>query len=262
VCGNNIVEGDENCDNSSLNGKSCKGLGYKKGKLACQPDCSFDESDCKESDDTANEKKSASNTNTVSMTSSSVQNVQNTGSRQAPSVAIKIENGNETRTLEIEQGSTETNGVIYNSGNGEIRVIPEGSNREGEVIIRVSRDTFVIERKGKRVISPFSLVVDNNTGKIFVESPAAGRVLVSVFPDAIYRKIRAQKNLEIVGDVKLDVVDCVPVYAVKIEKRQKLLKLIPIKIPYSVFYNLQDGKHVKIDMAILYKILDFLSYEY
>lgn len=46
VCGNNIAEGGEDCDNADLKGKTCVSLGYGGGTLSCDISCSFDTSKC------------------------------------------------------------------------------------------------------------------------------------------------------------------------------------------------------------------------
>jgi len=45
-CGNGIVEPGEQCDGSDLSGRSCTGLGYAYGTLACSSDCRYDTSEC------------------------------------------------------------------------------------------------------------------------------------------------------------------------------------------------------------------------
>jgi len=46
VCGNNIIEGGEDCEGEDLNGQTCVSLGYASGTLTCDIACSFDTSDC------------------------------------------------------------------------------------------------------------------------------------------------------------------------------------------------------------------------
>jgi hypothetical protein len=46
VCGNNVVEGGEQCDGSNLNGASCTTLGWAGGTLSCTPACEFNQSAC------------------------------------------------------------------------------------------------------------------------------------------------------------------------------------------------------------------------
>ena len=40
VCGNNVIEGSENCDNTALGGESCISQGYDGGTLSCYPSTS------------------------------------------------------------------------------------------------------------------------------------------------------------------------------------------------------------------------------
>ncbi|MEX2515109.1 MAG: dockerin type I domain-containing protein [Candidatus Paceibacterota bacterium] len=46
ICGNNVKEGGEQCDNGDLNGQTCSTLDYEGGTLSCSSDCSFDTSEC------------------------------------------------------------------------------------------------------------------------------------------------------------------------------------------------------------------------
>lgn len=46
VCGDNTVEGSEDCEGSNLNNKTCSSLGYNGGTLSCDIACSFDTSLC------------------------------------------------------------------------------------------------------------------------------------------------------------------------------------------------------------------------
>jgi len=49
VCGNNITEADEECDNSDFNNQSCTSFGFSSGSLNCNPDCTIDSSMCSNS---------------------------------------------------------------------------------------------------------------------------------------------------------------------------------------------------------------------
>ncbi len=46
VCGNNIRQGNEQCDGTDLGGQSCVSLGYAGGTLTCKADCTFNTSGC------------------------------------------------------------------------------------------------------------------------------------------------------------------------------------------------------------------------
>lgn len=46
TCNNGTVEGTEYCDGTDLDGNDCTDLGFTGGDLACNSDCTFDDSDC------------------------------------------------------------------------------------------------------------------------------------------------------------------------------------------------------------------------
>jgi hypothetical protein len=46
ICGNDIAEDNEDCDNADLKGKTCKTLGYASGALSCLPSCDYDTTLC------------------------------------------------------------------------------------------------------------------------------------------------------------------------------------------------------------------------
>jgi len=46
VCGNDVAEGGEHCDNEDLKDKTCADLGFSGGNLSCLASCKFDISSC------------------------------------------------------------------------------------------------------------------------------------------------------------------------------------------------------------------------
>src|SRR3989338_4590446 len=50
ICGNNIIEGTEQCDGSNLNSQTCQSLGFTEGTLRCSSMCTFDTSSCTSTD--------------------------------------------------------------------------------------------------------------------------------------------------------------------------------------------------------------------
>ena len=46
VCGNSIEEGGEQCDGADLGGETCVSRGFSGGALSCNPDCTFNTSNC------------------------------------------------------------------------------------------------------------------------------------------------------------------------------------------------------------------------
>ncbi|MFH1820409.1 MAG: hypothetical protein ABH805_00580 [Candidatus Nealsonbacteria bacterium] len=46
VCGDSVIEAQEQCEGLDLNGQTCQSIGYQSGDLACTPGCLFDKSSC------------------------------------------------------------------------------------------------------------------------------------------------------------------------------------------------------------------------
>lgn len=46
VCGNGIVEFNEQCDGTDFGGATCESLGFSGGTLGCTPSCTYDTSNC------------------------------------------------------------------------------------------------------------------------------------------------------------------------------------------------------------------------
>lgn len=46
ICGNEIIEGGEDCEGENLNGQTCESLGFGPGTLSCDIACSFDTYGC------------------------------------------------------------------------------------------------------------------------------------------------------------------------------------------------------------------------
>ena len=48
ICGDGVIEGNEQCDGSNLNDKTCQFLGFSSGVLSCNNDCTFNTRRCQE----------------------------------------------------------------------------------------------------------------------------------------------------------------------------------------------------------------------
>lgn len=46
ICGDDVVAGDEACDQDDLANQTCESFGFTGGTLGCKPDCTFDTSQC------------------------------------------------------------------------------------------------------------------------------------------------------------------------------------------------------------------------
>jgi len=80
VCGNNIAEGNEDCDNTDLKGKTCKDLDYSGGTLSCHSSCTFDTSLC------TSKTTSGSNNKSTGGTQTSVYTETNTAAQTKPTL--------------------------------------------------------------------------------------------------------------------------------------------------------------------------------
>ena len=46
ICGNDVIEGGEDCEGENINSQTCEGLGFGPGTLTCDIACSFDTHEC------------------------------------------------------------------------------------------------------------------------------------------------------------------------------------------------------------------------
>ena len=46
ICGNDLAEDNEDCDNADLKGKTCETIGYASGTLSCLSSCDYDTTLC------------------------------------------------------------------------------------------------------------------------------------------------------------------------------------------------------------------------
>ncbi len=46
ICGNNLIEGSEDCEGVDLGGATCRNIGFESGDLSCDISCRFDISMC------------------------------------------------------------------------------------------------------------------------------------------------------------------------------------------------------------------------
>ncbi len=46
ICGNEIIEGGEDCEGSNLNNQTCQSVGYGPGNLTCDIACTYDVTNC------------------------------------------------------------------------------------------------------------------------------------------------------------------------------------------------------------------------
>ena len=69
ICGNNIAEGGEDCDNTDLGGDTCITLGYTSGTLSCDIACDFNTSGCSTIPDSTTSTETSTSEQTTTTTS-------------------------------------------------------------------------------------------------------------------------------------------------------------------------------------------------
>lgn len=259
VCGNQVVEYGEDCDNSDLGGKTCEKLGYDKGNLTCRTDCSFDKSDCKkeENKDENNNNSNGSSTNDTSQSNASNQGVE----QQPSSVVSRIEKDNETRTLEIEDNSMDNTKNFPASEDDSVKIIitdSQGNNIELNIV--ASDNKFVINQDEVSATSQFSVIVDKDSGKVFILGPE-GKTELKVSPKEIIGKIRNSSNKhQQIEDIKIDPDNGRLVYIVSMEKEEKFLGLFRVNIPLRLKYSIRNGDLIKTEQSLLWKLVDLFSF--
>ncbi len=68
ICGNNIAEGGEDCDNTDLGGETCIALGYTSGILSCDIACDFNTLGCSNTPDTTDSTETSTSEQTATST--------------------------------------------------------------------------------------------------------------------------------------------------------------------------------------------------
>jgi len=248
VCGNQIAEYGEDCDNSDLKGKSCKKLGYDSGNLTCQADCSFNMRNCKKS---SNDNSNESGVNS---------DIPNTAGQQPSSVVGRIEKDNETRTLEVENNYSDNTENFYALEGEDTKIIlVDSQGNNVELTVAVSGNQFVIKQGDDAVASQLSVVVDKDNGKIFILG-RGGKMELKVLPGEIFEKIKNDSRRYVVEKMEIGEDGEKIVYIASVKKDEKFLGLFRIKIPLKLKYDAKDGNLIKTEKSLLWNLIDFFSF--
>jgi len=121
------------------------------------------------------------------------------------------------------------------------------NNETQEVIIKQGETTT----KTKEPIS-----IEGNDLKI---QTSEGKMPINVLPNAITKMV-IQKEPQKLNDVSLKVVDKQPIYETTGLKEEKVLNLIPIKMPIKTKISAQTGEILSVEKPWWVKILDPISF--
>ncbi|MBU2025347.1 MAG: hypothetical protein ABIC19_01650 [Patescibacteria group bacterium] len=271
VCGNGIAEYGEDCDNSDLDDKTCGSLSYDSGTLVCKADCSFDLSDCRrsggggsqeeeeESQDQEEEEEEEDETDNDNDNDEEDKKEKKV-KEQPASVVGKIEMDSETRTLEV-QGDSRTNYEdSHDPGRGSASiVVTDYAGNKAEIKVEARGDSFIIRQGELPVISQFSVVMDTDSGKLFILGPE-GKTEMKVLPESIIEKVKSESEEQEIEKIELEEEEGGLVYTVSIRKQESFLGVLKVKIPSKLKYSLQDGRLVKVKKLFIWRVIDFLSF--
>ena len=259
VCGNQIAEYGENCDNSDLKGKSCKSLGYDSGALTCHADCSFDVRECKNGSE---EDNGGGNESTQQQTSAESGSNSQTSEQMPTTVVGKIEEENEMRTLEVNENNSTSMPAssVSQFGKDEIEIsITDTEGNSAVLVVATENNSFAIRQGEVTAFSQYSVIVDKDAGKIFVIGPE-GKTELKILPGIISEKTKKIDGRYKIEKIQIENDDNALVYSVSVTKEQKFLGILSVKIPSILKYSVQDGILVRTEKNLFWKIVDFFSF--
>lgn len=185
-------------------------------------------------------------------------------------IDIKVKSSNEESRLkyDAESGKLVVNREREKSGESEIESETESEDSndesENEVEIEVEDNGFKLKSKSTTASVNFPLIVDEETGEIYVQTPA-GQVLIGLMPDVIVEKallsevrsVKVEVENEDLGDSLKSTVE----YKVLGKKKAKLLGLFEVEIDEEVTLDAQNGEITDTkNTSFVSSILDLLSF--
>ena len=189
---------------------------------------------------------------------------------------LRIKEGGEDSRLKYDVRKNE---LLVRVGSGPTPSVSTDSTDVGEEFqideentlrIKVSDPGFNLIKGNANALVKFPLVVDEETGEVFVTTPN-GQIRLGIMPDAIVERARAAQNLRDV--VQLEVVPGSSVeesstvlndtnleYLVTGAKSERLLGMFSINIPQVLRYDAQNATLLEAKQTIAFKLLDLLSF--
>lgn len=263
VCGNDIAEYGEDCDNADLGSGTCRGLGYDAGILSCDIACDYVETGCygvapvPAEEDTSSSHHSSSHSSKKKSSSSS-QAVSGT----YPSVI--------TQKITTSNGDTRTTEVISHqetpaaSDTGSLQAVSMTDLNGQEHLLKISahNNTFVIEQGGIQITTEQSLIVDAEAGKVYVTGTCGKKELLFSPEEALQKVGEAQRqhNYEI-AEARLIPQDCNVAYELVTHKHKRFLGILALKIPETFKYDISEGTLLGYHKSLFWKAIDYLSFD-
>lgn len=183
-------------------------------------------------------------------------------------IRLETEDGKELE-LRVKEGETELSRVKFDVEKQELLVRTSESSGSADfdqaaLKIKLAGENFTLTRKGVDATSKFPLVVDDVTGRIFVQTPA-GEITLNVMPDTILEKAQASEDIDTITDIELTAANDANAsdqleFTLTGTKSQKLLGIFELQVPSVVVYDAQTGEFIKSEQSFITKVLDLFSF--
>ena len=125
--------------------------------------------------------------------------------------------------------------------------------------LKVNNNGFELEKEGVKTETEFPLIVNKNSGTIMVTTPNGTKAL-NTTPNEVVSKALQEQAVSKIEDNIITEKDDLPTYKIEGYKSEKLLGIIPVKIPVTVYYSIQDGSLIGTETDLITKIKDILSF--
>lgn len=176
---------------------------------------------------------------------------------------MKLETEQGEVDLSIKEGELNISKVEYDPAEGvlEVKAGDEGTaDGQNKLKIKALGNNFRLERAGIGVLTNFPLTVNDDTGEVFVQTPA-GEVNLKAMPDTIVQKARLADKIDEVDEVTLASEETAELeYVLSGTKAEKLLGVFNLQIPVQLVYDAQAGEFVKSNQSFVSRLLDLFSF--
>jgi len=152
-------------------------------------------------------------------------------------------------SVDVQSSSSDTNKSLLENSPPTITKKPLqiGINKETQEVVIKQGETTI---KTKEPIS-----IEGNNLKI---QTSEGRMPINVLPNAITKMV-IQKEPQKLDEITLKVIDKQPIYETTGLKEEKVLNLIPVKMPIKTKVSAQTGEILGVEKPWWVKILDPIS---
>ncbi|MFC1645451.1 hypothetical protein ACFL08_05490 [Patescibacteria group bacterium] len=173
------------------------------------------------------------------------------------------ENGNNMISYVFDQENVKNTRVFYDVLASRINIvnddITEDTLRRDQISMTIEKgeDGLVVKSSGVESYTTADLIVDSNSGKVFIDEALNDREIV-ISPDQIYNNARDNGDVEIVEKIEILNGESAK-YLVSGFKFKKVFGLFLVEINKEVAYDAKDGNFIEVKMTFVDKILDKIS---